>query len=79
MLNSNQWLPRIDQSKCTGCRECVDACPVDALVQIDSKATWRNPELCTYCIVCEDLCPTNAIELPFLILYAFEEDIDEEH
>jgi ferredoxin len=63
-------LPHIDEELCTGCRACVDICPVQALAQVGSKARLVRPELCTYCTVCEDVCPEDAIALPFLIVFA---------
>jgi len=50
--------------------ECIRACPVDALGQVEGKADLVRPDACTYCVVCEDICPVNAIELPFLICFA---------
>ncbi len=63
-------LPRIDHNLCTGCHRCVDACPTQALAQIDDKALLYYPDRCTYCTACEDVCPENAIELPFLVVFA---------
>ncbi len=61
------WLPTINREVCTGCGDCITACPVDALGQVDGKADLIRPEKCTYCAACEDLCPVDAIALPFLI------------
>jgi NAD-dependent dihydropyrimidine dehydrogenase PreA subunit len=61
------WLPTIDRETCTGCGDCITACPVDALGKVAGKADLIKPEACTYCTVCEDICPVNAIGLPFLI------------
>lgn len=65
---TSEWMPRIDQSKCTGCGECITVCPTGTLGWQNDKAALLHPELCTYCTVCEDVCPVNAIELPFLIV-----------
>ena len=72
-LPDSQWMPRIDHELCTGCRQCVEACPTDAVAQVKGKADLVHPERCTYCLVCEDLCPSNAIELPFLIQFRRKE------
>ncbi len=66
----NEWLPRLDQNLCTGCRECVSACPTSALAQVNGKAALIYPDLCTYCTACEAICPVGAIELPYLIVKA---------
>jgi ferredoxin len=66
MPDSN-WLPGIDRDVCTGCGDCIAACPVNALGQVAGKADLVRPDACTYCVACEDICSVNAIELPFLI------------
>ena len=63
-------LPRIDQALCTGCHQCVDVCPIQALDQHNGRAYLRYPDQCTYCTACEDVCPTSAIALPFLVVIA---------
>jgi NAD-dependent dihydropyrimidine dehydrogenase PreA subunit len=48
----------------------VEACPTDALAQIQGKAVLAFPEECTYCTACQDVCPEDAIALPFLVVFA---------
>lgn len=67
-MDANQWLPRIHTARCTGCEQCINACPTGALAQRDGKAALAYPDACTYCAACETLCPTGAIELPYLIV-----------
>jgi formate hydrogenlyase subunit 6/NADH:ubiquinone oxidoreductase subunit I len=66
-MDHQQWLPRIDQARCTGCGDCIALCPTGALGRLEGKASLINAEACTYCTACEDICPAGAIELPFLV------------
>lgn len=63
-----QWMPQINQIRCTGCGDCIASCPTGALGSQNDKAVLLHPDLCTYCAACEDVCPSGAIELPYLIV-----------
>ena len=52
---------KIDQEKCTGCGDCVEECPTEALKVEDEKCQVNDDE-CTDCAVCIDICPEGAIE-----------------
>ncbi len=52
----------IDKDLCTGCGECIDACPFEALELIDDIAVVN--EACTLCGACEEVCPVEAITVP---------------
>ena len=67
-------LPTIDPELCSGCGDCVAACPTGALALVVDKAALVRPADCAYCGDCETLCPQGAIALPFEI--AFEEELD---
>jgi NAD-dependent dihydropyrimidine dehydrogenase PreA subunit len=62
------WVPQINTARCSGCNDCVGACPTHTLGLVENKARVINPQACTYCLLCEDICPTHAIRLPLLIL-----------
>ncbi len=53
-------VPVIDQSKCTGCRECSDNCQFNALITVKSK-TYVYDDMCHSCGLCMRICPENAI------------------
>jgi NAD-dependent dihydropyrimidine dehydrogenase PreA subunit len=61
----------VDERKCiTGCRVCIDSCPVDCLAvdPTTGKAHMRFDE-CWYCLACETDCPKDAIvvKIPYLV------------
>lgn len=52
----------VNAEECTGCGECIDVCPVEAIVLKDEIAVV-DAEECTDCEVCVDTCPTEAISM----------------
>ena len=54
-------MPIINESKCIGCKICVNICPVDAISMKDGKA-FIDQETCIHCGKCLHICPVNAIE-----------------
>ena len=61
----------VDRARCiSGCRICIDSCPVDCLAvnPETGKAFMRHDE-CWYCLACEIDCPKDAItvQIPFLV------------
>lgn len=54
-------LPVIDASKCPpGCQKCVDACPTDAIKQVDGQLQLDLGR-CLFCTDCMEACPNDAI------------------
>ena len=52
---------KVESDKCTGCGECVSACPLDAIVIKDGKAVVDDS--CAECGACVDVCPNKALVL----------------
>ncbi len=62
------WIPQIDEQICTGCGDCITACPTHALKLSHDIAVVNEPEGCNYCGTCEMICPVEAISLPYQIV-----------
>ena len=56
-------IPVIDKNKCTGCGDCVEVCPPQAIDLVDDKAVISE-RLCEECGECVPECPEKAISLP---------------
>jgi len=46
--------------ECISCGACVACCPVEAILEGDSKYTIDAAK-CTDCAACADICPVGAI------------------
>jgi ferredoxin len=53
---------KIDKEKCTGCGDCVEECPSEAIKMVGDKAEI-DAAACIDCGVCIDACPVEAITL----------------
>ena len=51
---------QVDNEKCEGCGECVEACGVGAIAMAEEKAKVEQ-ETCCDCLVCVDTCLQKAI------------------
>ena len=50
------------EERCSGCGDCVDACPSDVLaVGPNGKAVIAQQGDCQTCLLCELYCPTDAL------------------
>lgn len=67
-MTDETWLPLIDRSTCTGCNDCITACPTHALALMDGVAEVREPASCNYCGICEMICPVEAVSLPYQVI-----------
>lgn len=52
----------IEKNICTGCGNCLNVCPVDAISLVEGKAEVSDE--CTLCGMCVDSCEFGAISLP---------------
>ncbi|MBI2954846.1 MAG: 4Fe-4S binding protein [Chloroflexi bacterium] len=64
--------PEINADECTGCADCIPACPTEALSMNGSKVIVSADAECSYCGECEEVCPTGAIICPYEIEFADE-------
>ena len=53
-------MPWVDRDKCTGCKVCIEKCPVEAISMEDEKAEI-NMEECIRCGTCHSVCPEEAV------------------
>jgi len=53
----------VDKDLCTGCGQCVDSCPVEAISMNDNDIAVVNPDTCVDCGDCVDICPVDAISM----------------
>lgn len=61
ILNSG-YLSSIDEGLCTGCGECIEICPMDAIAD-DDGVSRVSSERCIGCGLCADRCPVEAISM----------------
>lgn len=52
----------VDKEKCTGCGECVESCPLDA-IEMDGDLAKVDEDTCSDCGACVDVCPVEAISV----------------
>jgi NAD-dependent dihydropyrimidine dehydrogenase PreA subunit len=55
--------PVVDERRCTGCGDCVPACPV-ACLEMNGSLPWLpRPTDCVSCTLCALVCPVEAIRM----------------
>ena len=60
-----QRRPVFIHSKCTGCDDCINICPQNAIVMHNSKKNWvvLTDKKCIRCFCCGEICQSSAIEI----------------
>ena len=53
---------KVDETKCTGCEDCVESCPTEVISMVNGHA-FVDPEECIDCEACIDACPEEAISM----------------
>ena len=53
-------IPKINNNECTGCEECVDNCPAEA-ISMSGNVAVIDAGGCTECGECVEVCPAEAI------------------
>jgi uncharacterized Fe-S center protein len=56
--------PIVYEQRCTGCGECVNVCPVDAILIKNNKSVINGLK-CIGCATCIAVCPYSAIDVPW--------------
>ena len=72
-VQTTSFIPEIDDSACTGCGKCINACPVNAIeyipidhqvnTNIRNKKVKINTEICLGCGICVRECLNKSITL----------------
>ena len=53
-------MPWVDAKKCTGCRMCIEKCPVNTIT-IENEKAKINMKECIHCGICHSVCPEEAV------------------
>ena len=70
-VQTTNFLPVVDESRCNGCGKCVTACPVEAMALVSTNDPHHpklrkarvNTDLCLGCGVCVKSCTRESLQL----------------
>jgi NAD-dependent dihydropyrimidine dehydrogenase PreA subunit len=61
-IMATYFIRKTDEDECSGCGECVEICPVDAL-EMQDDLPLVDEEWCIGCGVCATVCPTDSARM----------------
>ena len=56
-------LPSLDETRCTGCGDCVAVCPAACLAMAGPRPWLPRPGDCLSCTLCVLVCPAQALQM----------------
>ena len=59
----NNKIAVVREEDCIGCKKCIGACPVDAIVGATNLMHSVIKDICTGCELCIEPCPVDCIDL----------------
>jgi ferredoxin len=57
-------IPTVDKELCSGCGNCVEVCPSQAIT-LKNKKAYIEDDYCEECGFCVAECPVDALRIPF--------------
>lgn len=63
LLSSSNFISVVDEETCTGCGDCVDRCPVNAMSLKNDEVASVNAEISIGCGNCVPICPTESLAM----------------
>lgn len=61
-IMATYFIRETDEDECSGCGECAEICPVDA-IKMEEDLPVVDREWCIGCGVCATVCPTEAVKI----------------